>query len=157
MSKRVILALASAAVLSAVLPGVAGYVTAQFQALDRAREELARLRTQLRMMELTIEPAAAQRCRDGESAGRRHRQEENSMQVPTPPRTDSRPWQDAAYDRTVGAPSTWSSLVGPTLMAKSVPERPRPQPGGGPGCSVVGAYLAQLGFGASASRNCRER
>ncbi|WP_433499257.1 hypothetical protein ACQP1K_02545 [Sphaerimonospora sp. CA-214678] len=155
MSKRVILTLASAAVLSAVLPGMAGYVTAQFQALDRAHEELSRLRAQLRMMELTVEPAAAE-CRNGPSAGRR--QEENGMQVPTPPRTDSRPWQDAAYEqRPVEAPSRWTSLVGPSLVARPAPQRATSRLRGGPGCPVAGAYLTQLGFGASSDSNCRER
>ncbi|WP_055479019.1 hypothetical protein [Sphaerimonospora mesophila] len=154
MSKRVILALASAAVLSAVLPGMAGYVTAQFQALDRAHEELSRLRAQLRMMELTVEPASAE-CPDRPSTGRR--QEENGMQVPTPPRTDSRPWQDAAYEQPAEAPTTWTSLVGPSLVARPAPQRPPSRRRGGPGCPVAGAYLAQLGFGASSDSNCRER
>lgn len=154
MSKRVILTLASAAVLSAALPGMAGYVTAQFQALDRAHEELSRLRAQLRMMELTVRPAAAE-CPDAPSTGRR--QAENGMHVPTPPRTDSRSWQDAAYEQPVEAPAAWTSLVGPGLVTGPAPQRPPSRGRDEPGCPIAGAYLAQLGFGAPADSNCRER
>lgn len=147
MSRRVIVALASATVLSAVLPGLAGYVTAQFQALDRTREELARLKAQLRMKELMVEPATAY-CRAGASPGRR--QKENGMQVPTPPRTNSRPWQDAALNR-AEPPTVWSSLVVPTVMAKPVP------PPHHPGCSAAGPYLTQLELRDPTARSCRER
>lgn len=150
MSRRVIVALASATVLSAVLPGFAGYVTAQFQALDRAREELARLKAQLRMKELTVEPAAAH-CRARTSPGRGH--QENGMQVPTPPRTNSRPWQDAALNR-VEPPTAWSSLVVP---ARPVPASRHPVGPAGPRCSVAGPYLTQLGFRDSTASSCRER
>ncbi|MEZ0071615.1 hypothetical protein [Planotetraspora sp. GP83] len=106
MSKRVILTLASATVLSAVVPGVAGYVTAQFQALDQARKELARLQSQLRMVELTVEPAAAVPCGPPRAAG----DEERELQFPR--RTHIRPWHNTAYVR-VMAPTIWTSLEVP--------------------------------------------
>ncbi|GLW23704.1 hypothetical protein Mame01_37470 [Microbispora amethystogenes] len=98
MSKRVILTLASATVLAAVVPGVAGYLTAQYEALGQARAELARLQAQLRMMELTIEPAAL-RCRAGESGGRSPLQvdDDDARQLMIPPRTHTRSWQNTAY------------------------------------------------------------
>lgn len=46
-SKRTSFTLMCAAVLSAVLPGFAGYASAKFEAYDQAKQELARLRADL--------------------------------------------------------------------------------------------------------------
>ncbi|GIH22468.1 hypothetical protein Aph01nite_07780 [Acrocarpospora phusangensis] len=48
VSKRTTFTVMCAAVLSAVLPGFAGYASAKFEAYDQAKKELARLRADLR-------------------------------------------------------------------------------------------------------------
>ncbi|GAA4203341.1 hypothetical protein [Microbispora amethystogenes] len=120
MSKRVILTLASATVLAAVVPGVAGYLTAQYEALGQARAELARLQAQLRMMELTIEPAAL-RCRTGESGRRSPLQadDDDSRQLMIPPRTHTRSWQNTAYVP-VNTPGLWPSIEAPGITSPRV-------------------------------------
>ncbi|WP_157099540.1 hypothetical protein [Microbispora sp. ATCC PTA-5024] len=125
MSKRVILTLASAAVLSALVPGVAGYATAQFQALDQARKELARLQAQLQMMELTVEPAAAVPC--GPS-GRGHSGTETALdddrELTIPPRTHTRPWNNATSGRVL-TPTLFTSLSVPNTISGPEPGAPR--------------------------------
>ncbi|MEW9527655.1 hypothetical protein [Microbispora sp. NPDC049125] len=124
MSKRVIVTLASATVLSAVVPGLAGYVTAQFEALDHARHELARLQAQLRMLELTVEPAGATSCQSGRSADRQPGLPgllDGDGREPTiPPRTHTRPWHNSAYVRVL-APTLWTSVVTPTTLPRPAP------------------------------------
>ncbi|WP_327049161.1 hypothetical protein OG320_15520 [Microbispora sp. NBC_01189] len=120
MSKRVILTLASATMLAAVVPGVAGYLTAQYEALGQARAELARLQAQLRMMELTIEPAAL-RCRTGES-GRRssiQAEDDDARQLMIPPRTHTRSWENTAYVP-VNTPGLWPSIEVPGITGARV-------------------------------------
>lgn len=123
MSKRVIFTLASATVLAAVIPGFAGYVTAQYEALDQARAELARLQTQLRMMEFSFEPAAATPCHSGIGHGRRPGPmgEDEAREV-IPPRTHIRSWHNTAYVQ-AATPTLWPSIVVPTaLPGPRVPE-----------------------------------
>jgi hypothetical protein len=122
MSKRVILTLASATVLSALVPGVAGYATAQFEALHQARKELSRLQSQLQMMELTVEPAAAVPCacgRPGQSVGGRPMPRiaaDDGRQLPIPPRTHPRPWRNDTTARVL-APTLVTSLIVPTAFS----------------------------------------
>ncbi|GAB3882730.1 hypothetical protein [Microbispora bryophytorum] len=111
MSKRVILTLASTTVLAAVVPGFAGFVTAQYEALDRARAELSRLQTKLQMMELRVEPAADLRCR-ADTSGQRQPSlidEDDTRELTIPPRTRTRSWQNTAYVRST-APGLWPSI-----------------------------------------------
>jgi hypothetical protein len=113
MSKRVIATLASAAVLSAIVPGVAGFMTSQFEALAQTRKELARLQAQLRMAELNVEPAAAVPCGPGSSAA------ENARELQMPRHTHSRPWQHSGYAQEL-SPTIWSSLVVPNIAPEMV-------------------------------------
>jgi hypothetical protein len=118
MSKRVMVTLASAAVLSAVVPGIAGYVTAQFEALDQARKDLARLQSQLRMVELNVEPAAAVPCGPGTSS------DDNMRELQVPRHTHVRPWHNSAYMQAM-PPSIWSSLEVPNIARPAVSPWPR--------------------------------
>ncbi|MBX6383512.1 MAG: hypothetical protein IRZ07_11165 [Microbispora sp.] len=132
MSKRVILTLASATVLAAVVPGFAGFVTAQHEALDRARAELARLQAKLRMMELNVEPAAAA-CRYG-PAGKEHSaqmDEEGMRELTIPPRTHTRSWQNTAYVRDT-TPGLWPSIGVPRLSGPRAPDDPGRTPASEP-------------------------
>lgn len=116
MSRRMICALASATVLSAVVPGVAGYISAQVEALHEARQELARLQAKLRMMELsTVRPVAATGCAYGRSTRDRAAA---SGELPLRPPRDTRPWQDTG--RTF-APAIWNTFVMPTAAPTEVP------------------------------------
>ncbi|MBP2707279.1 hypothetical protein JOL79_26195 [Microbispora sp. RL4-1S] len=127
MSKRVILTLASATVLAAVVPGIAGYASAQFEALDQARRELARLQAQLQMMELTVEPAAAVRCGSGRAGGRTvtRAPEDDERQLTPPPRTHNRPWHNDGNDSSVRMmePTLFSSIVVPAAGPEPVRAR----------------------------------
>ena len=126
MSKRVILTLASTTVLAAVIPGFAGFVTAQYEALDQARAELARLQAKLQMMELRVEPAAAMGCRadlfrKGQSglAG-----EDDTRELTIPPRTHTRSWQNTAYVP-LTTPGLWPSIGVPrTAPGPRAPREP---------------------------------
>ncbi len=62
MSKQVTLTLAGAISLSAVIPGLAGYATAQSESLERTRAELQRLQARIHRAELQIKPVAAVPC-----------------------------------------------------------------------------------------------
>lgn len=130
MSKRVILTLASTTVLAAVVPGFAGFVTAQYEALDQARAELARLQAKLQMMELRLEPAAALECQGGTKTAKRQSDpanEDGMRQLTIPPRTHTRSWRNTAYVR--GAtPGLWPTLGVPRAVpgpqAPVEPSRP---------------------------------
>ncbi|OPG10623.1 hypothetical protein [Microbispora sp. GKU 823] len=127
MSKRVILTLASTTVLAAVVPGFAGFVTAQYEALDQARAELARLQAKLQMMELRVEPAASLGCRPGTTGKRQPSltDEDDARELPIPPRTRTRSWQNTAYVQGA-APGLWPSIGVPRGV-------PGPQAPGDPG------------------------
>ncbi|GII53664.1 hypothetical protein Pth03_20530 [Planotetraspora thailandica] len=107
MSKRVIVTLASAAVLSAVVPGLAGYMASQYEALAQTRKELARLQTQLRMAELNVEPAAAVPCGPNSAT-------QSTRELQMPRNTHSRPWQNSGYMQDL-SPTIWSSLAVPDI------------------------------------------
>ncbi|TQS25695.1 hypothetical protein [Microbispora sp. KK1-11] len=130
MSKRVILTLASTTVLAAVVPGFAGFVTAQYEALDQARAELARLQAKLQMMELRVEPAATLRCHAGASGKRQPSltDEDDTRELTIPPRTRTRSWQNTAYIQGT-APNLWPSIGVPRAVpgpqAPDDPRRPR--------------------------------
>jgi hypothetical protein len=62
MSKQVTLTLAGAISLSAVIPGLAGYATAQSDSLERTRAELERLQARIHRAELQIKPVSAVPC-----------------------------------------------------------------------------------------------
>jgi hypothetical protein len=62
MSRQVILTIASAIVLSAVIPGFTGYTSAQLDAIERKRVELLALHAQLDVPEVTVQPMAAGPC-----------------------------------------------------------------------------------------------
>lgn len=111
MSKRVILTLASTTVLAALVPGFAGFVTAQYEALDQARADLARLQAKLQMMELRVEPAASLRCRDDATGKGQPRltDEDDTRQLTIPPRTRTRSWQNTAYVQGT-TPGLWPSI-----------------------------------------------
>ncbi|MEV4456710.1 hypothetical protein [Microbispora sp. NPDC049633] len=130
MSKRVILTLASTTVLAAVVPGFAGFVTAQYEALDHARAELARLQAKLQIMELRMEPAAALGCRtDKAEKGQPSRTDEDDpRELTIPPRTHTRSWQNTAYVQG-SSPGLWPSIdvprgvPGPQAPAEPSPSR----------------------------------
>ncbi|MEN3535032.1 hypothetical protein AAH991_07975 [Microbispora sp. ZYX-F-249] len=129
MSKRVILTLASTTVLAAVVPGFAGFVTAQYEALDQARAELARLQAKLQIMELRMEPAAALGCRTGETEKEQatRTDEDDPRELTIPPRTHTRSWQNTAYVQG-GSPGLWPAIDVPRGAAgPQAPAGPSPQ------------------------------
>lgn len=128
MSKRVILTLASTTVLAAVVPGFAGFVTAQYEALDQARAELARLQAKLQMMELRVEPAATLRCRAGATGKRQPSltDEDDTRELTIPPRTRTRSWQNTAYVQGTATPGLWPSIGVPrSVPGPQAPGDPR--------------------------------
>ncbi|MEV7801462.1 hypothetical protein AB0O28_00780 [Microbispora sp. NPDC088329] len=126
MSKRVILTLASTTVLAAVVPGFAGFVTAQYEALDRAHAELARLQAKLQMLELSVEPATAVGCHAerAEKGQPNLAGEDDTRELTIPPRTHTRSWQNTAYVRGA-APGLWPSIGVPhTVSGPQAPIEP---------------------------------
>lgn len=61
LSKQVTLTLLGALVLSAVIPGLAGYATARSDSLERIRAELLRLQAQIRDDEMELRSRRSER------------------------------------------------------------------------------------------------